>query len=281
VRLAGATHRLNRPGKQGKGSIPVDREKLANRKGRRRNRVFAYLRLDTKPTRSRERWPSRHGEKTVCRSSHLRTIPTISAGFFPLLKSPPAVAGSILASIPSINHMWKQANRDAQLTSEYEKTGSLPRIPFLRDRGIKLITLTRKIPRALKSRRPCGRAETFHRDRINCERLFPFSRTHNKPANEDAAPGHSDRWSAHEKKAATVLGFVRVFLHPVRKRTRAGWGRPAEFSLQITWRRQNRLAGPDRSNTFSVGESRAARGDFRCTVVARRRALRVFTYVKT
>jgi len=64
-----------------------------------------------------------------------------------------------------------------KLTSEYEKTGSLPpESPFLETEGIKLYA-DEKNTAALKNSKTLADALKFHLDRINANDYFAFSPT--------------------------------------------------------------------------------------------------------
>ncbi len=127
-------------GKQGKGIIPVDREKLAKPEAYGSDRVFAYLRLETKPDNKQDA-AVKALEKDGLPVVRISVKNTYNLGqeFF-RWEIATAVAGSIIGINP-FNQPDVEASKieTRKLTSEYEKTGSLPpESPFLETEGIKL-----------------------------------------------------------------------------------------------------------------------------------------------
>ena len=261
-------------GKQGKGIIPVDREKLAKPEAYGSDRVFAYLRLETKPDKKQDaavKALEKHGLPVVRIS--VKNTYNLGQEFF-RWEIATAVAGSIIG-INSFNQPDVEASKieTRKLTGEYEKTGKLPpESPFLETEGIKLYA-DEKNTAALKNSRTLADALKFHLDRINARDYFGVLAyiTMNQ-LNEDAlqAIRHQVR---DDKKAATVLGFGPRFLHSTGQAYKGGPN--SGVFLQITCDDKIDLPVPGQKYTFSVVKAAQARGDFAVLSERGRRALRI------
>ena len=261
-------------GKQGKGIIPVDREKLAKPEAYGSDRVFAYLRLETKPDKRQDAAIAALEKDglPVVRISVKNTY-NLGQEFF-RWEIATAVAGSIIGINP-FNQPDVEASKieTRKLTSEYEKTGRLPpESPFLETEGIKLYA-DEKNTAALKNSKTLADALKFHLDRINANDYFGVLAyiTMNQQ-NEDALQviRHLVR---DEKKAATVLGFGPRFLHSTGQAYKGG--PTSGVFLQITCDDKIDLPVPGQKYTFSVVKAAQARGDFAVLSERGRRALRV------
>src|SRR5579884_2854536 len=127
-------------GKQGRGLIPVDRERLGPPEVYGDDRIFAYLRLAPEPDPEQDAAIDRleKAGQPVVRIS-LDDKYDLGREFF-RWEIATAVAGSILGINP-FNQPDVEASKIAtrKLTAEYEKSGSLPsEKPFFEERGIKL-----------------------------------------------------------------------------------------------------------------------------------------------
>ena len=129
-------------GKNGKGIIPVDRESLAAPETYSRDRVFAYVRLESGIDADQEAKVA-----AIEKAGHpvvritMADIYDLGAEFF-RWEIATAVAGAIIG-INAFNQPDVEASKVAtrSLTSEYEKNGSLPaEKPVVEDNGIKLFT---------------------------------------------------------------------------------------------------------------------------------------------
>jgi transaldolase/glucose-6-phosphate isomerase len=261
-------------GKQGKGIIPVDREKLAKPEAYGSDRVFAYLRLETKPDKKQDAavLALEKDGLPVVRISVKNTY-NLGQEFF-RWEIATAVAGSIIGINP-FNQPDVEASKieTRKLTSEYEKTGKLPpESPFLEAEGIKLYA-DEKNTAALKNSKTLADALKFHLDRINANDYFGVLAyiTMNQQ-NEDALQviRHLVR---DDKKAATVLGFGPRFLHSTGQAYKGG--PTSGVFLQITCDDKIDLPVPGQKYTFSVVKAAQARGDFAVLSERGRRALRV------
>jgi transaldolase/glucose-6-phosphate isomerase len=261
-------------GKQGKGIIPVDREKLAKPEAYGSDRVFAYLRLETKPDKRQDAAVTglEKDGLPVVRISVKNTY-NLGQEFF-RWEIATAVAGSIIGINP-FNQPDVEASKleTKKLTSEYENTGKLPpESPFLETEGIKLYA-DQKNTAALQNSKTLVDALKFHLDRINANDYFGVLAyiTMNQQ-NEDTlqAVRHLVR---DDKKAATVLGFGPRFLHSTGQAYKGG--PTSGVFLQITCDDKIDLPVPGQKYTFSVVKAAQARGDFAVLSERGRRALRV------
>src|SRR5581483_5918477 len=127
-------------GKQGKGIIPVDREESGPPEVYGGDRLFAYLRLESAPDAAQDSRVAalEQAGQPVVRIS-LNNIYELGQEFF-RWEIATAVAGSIIG-INAFNQPDVEASKVATraLTSEYEKTGSLPaEKPFFEEDGVRL-----------------------------------------------------------------------------------------------------------------------------------------------
>jgi transaldolase / glucose-6-phosphate isomerase len=261
-------------GKQGKGIIPVDREKLGKPEVYGSDRVFVYLRLDTKPDKKQDaavRALELDGLPVVRIS--VKNIYNLGQEFF-RWEIATAVAGSIIG-INAFNQPDVEASKieTKKLTSQYEQTGQLPpETPFLEADGIKLYADERN-PAALKGSLTLVDALKSHLDRLNANDYFGVLAyiTMNRE-NEDAleAARHLVR---DTKKNATVLGFGPRFLHSTGQAYKGGPN--TGLFLQITCDDKIDLPVPGQKYTFGVVKAAQARGDFAVLAERGRRALRV------
>ena len=261
-------------GKQGKGIIPVDREKLGKPEVYGSDRVFVYLRLQTKPDKKQDaavKALEREGLPVV--RITIKNTYNLGQEFF-RWEIATAVAGSIIG-INAFNQPDVEASKveTRKLTGEYEQTGKLPpETPFLEAEGIKLYADPRNAA-ALKGSVTLVDALKFHLDRLNANAYFGILAyiTMNKE-NEDALQviRHMVRDS---KKNATVLGFGPRFLHSTGQAYKGG-PNTGDF-LQITCEDKIDFPVSGQKYTFGVVKAAQARGDFAVLAERGRRALRV------
>jgi glucose-6-phosphate isomerase len=261
-------------GKVGKGIVPVDREKLAKPEAYGNDRVFAYLRLETKPDKKQDAAVAaleKDGLPVV--RIDVKNIYNLGQEFF-RWEMATAVAGAIIG-INAFNQPDVEASKieTKKLTSEYETTGKLPaESPFLETEGIKLYA-DEKNTAALKNSRTLVDALKSHLHRINASDYFGVLAyiTMNQE-NEEAlqAIRHLVR---DNKKCATVLGFGPRFLHSTGQAYKGG--PDTGVFLQITCDDKIDLPVPGQKYSFSVVKAAQARGDFAVLSERGRRALRV------
>ena len=263
-------------GKEGKGLIPVDRETLAAPGVYGNDRVFVSLRLAAEPD-------AQHEAALVAleKAGHpvvrmiLRDAYDLGQEFF-RWEIATAVAGSILG-INAFNQPDVEASKIAtrKLTTEYEKTGSLPpEKPFFEGGGVRLFTdeknraaLEKAAEKSLTGylRAHLGRIGTG--DYFAVLAYIEMNGTHQR---ELQALRHTVR---DAKRAATCLGFGPRFLHSTGQAYKGGPN--TGVFLQITCDDAVDLPVPGQKYTFGVVKAAQARGDFEVLAERGRRALRV------
>jgi transaldolase/glucose-6-phosphate isomerase len=261
-------------GKSGKGIIPVDRERLAKPAIYGDDRVFAYLRLASKPNKAQDAAVTaleKAGHPVV--RITLPNVYNLGQEFF-RWEIATAVAGSIMG-INAFNQPDVEASKieTKKLTTQYEATGSLPpESPFFEDQGIKLFA-DEKNAAALKGGTKLADVLKTHLARAGAGDYFAvLGYITMNPVNEKALQGmrHAVR---DEKKVATVLGFGPRFLHSTGQAYKGGPN--SGVFLQITCDDAKDLAVPGQKYTFGIVKAAQARGDFAVLAERGRRALRV------
>ena len=261
-------------GKIGKGIIPVDRERVGRPAAYGNDRVFAYLRLASKPNASQDAAVhslEKAGEPVV--RINLPNIHSLGQEMF-RWEIATAVAGSIIG-INAFNQPDVEASKveTRKLTSEYETTGSLPaESPFFEERGIKLFA-DEKNAAALKGGAKLIDILRAHLSRIAAGDYFGvlgYIPMNDKNEKALQAIRHSVR---DKKKVATVLGFGPRFLHSTGQAYKGGPN--SGVFLQITCDDAKDLPVPGQKYTFGVVKAAQARGDFAVLAERGRRALRV------
>jgi len=265
-------------GKQGKGIIPVDRELTASPDVYGKDRVFAYLRLESAPDAQQD-----SKVDALEKAGH----PVIRIGIgdtydlgqeFFRWEIATAVAGSILRINP-FNQPDVEASKIAtkNLTSEYEKNGSLPsEKPVLEDKGVKLFTDE-------KNAAELAKLAAADKSLVGYLRAH-FSRI--KAGDYFALLGYVDMNEAHEralqkvrhavrdkKRVATCLGFGPRYLHSTGQAYKGGPN--SGVFLQLTCDDAKDLPVPGQRYTFGTVKAAQARGDFQVLTERGRRALRV------
>ena len=261
-------------GKIGKGIIPVDRERLAKPAVYGNDRVFAHLRLASKPNKAQDAAVAaleKAGHPVV--RITLPNIYNLGQEFF-RWEIATAVAGSVIG-INAFNQPDVEASKieTKKLTSQYEATGSLPpESPFFEDQGIKLFADERNAG-ALKGGAKLADVLKTHLARAGAGDYFAvLGYITMNSANETTLQGirHAVR---DKKKVATVLGFGPRFLHSTGQAYKGGPN--SGVFLQITCDDAKDLPVPGQKYTFGIVKAAQARGDFAVLAERGRRALRV------
>ena len=265
-------------GKLGKGIIPVDREELAPPESYGKDRVFAYIHTDfaTEAKTEAKLAALEKAGHPVVRISMADTY-DLGAEFF-RWEFATAVAGSILG-INAFNQPDVEASKIATktLTSEYEKTGSLPaERPVVEDGGVKLFTDEKNaadLAKAAGSDKSLAGYLKAHLQRIGAGDYFALlgyiqmNSSHEKILQKMR---HAVRDSKH---VATCLGFGPRFLHSTGQAYKGGPN--SGVFLQVTCDDAVELPVPGQKYTFGVVKAAQARGDFQVLADRGRRALRV------
>jgi transaldolase / glucose-6-phosphate isomerase len=260
-------------GKQGKGIIPVDREQLSAPEAYGNDRIFAYLRLESAPDADQDAKVTaleKAGQPVI----RVAVNDTYDLGqeFF-RWEIATAVAGSIIG-INAFNQPDVEASKveTRKLTSEYEKSGSLPsEQPIHEQAGIKLFADP-------KNASALGKGNLADYLRAHLNRI--------KTGDYFALLGYIQMNDAHEarmqeirhavrdaKEVATCLGFGPRFLHSTGQAYKGGPN--SGVFLQITCDDAKDLPVPGAKYTFGIVKAAQARGDFQVLADRGRRALRI------
>lgn len=265
-------------GKEGKGLIPVDREPLGTPDVYGNDRIFVYVRLESAPDKSQDAAVEslERAVQPVIRIS-LNDPYDLGQEFF-RWEIATAVAGSILGINP-FNQPDVEASKveTRKLTTEYEKTGSLPReTPIMEDRGIKLFANEANavsLTNAVGSNKSIVGYLKAHLNRIKEGDYFALlAYIEMNEANEERL--QSMRRAVRDNKyVATCLGFGPRYLHSTGQAYKGGASNGV--FLQITCDDAHDLKVPGQKYTFGVVKAAQARGDFRVLAERNRRVLRV------
>ena len=265
-------------GKIGKGIIPVDKEHLTTPDIYGNDRVFVYVRLESGPDADQDAKVA-----AIEKAGHpviriaMPDIYELGAEFF-RWEIATAVAGSIIG-INAFNQPDVEASKIAtrELTSAYEKTGSLPaEKPVVEDSGIKLFTDEKN---AVELAKLAGGDQSLagylkaHLSRIGAGDYFAvlgYIQMNAEHEQSLQAVRHAVR---DKKRVATCLGFGPRFLHSTGQAYKGGPN--SGVFLQITCDDSVELPVPGQKYTFGIVKAAQARGDFQVLADRGRRALRV------
>jgi glucose-6-phosphate isomerase len=265
-------------GKIGKGIIPVDKEHLTTPDIYGNDRVFVYVRLESGPDADQDAKVA-----AIEKAGHpviriaMPDIYELGAEFF-RWEIATAVAGSIIG-INAFNQPDVEASKIAtrELTSAYEKTGSLPaEKPVVEDSGIKLFTDEKN---AVELAKLAGGDQSLagylkaHLSRIKAGDYFAvlgYIQMNAEHEQSLQAVRHAVR---DKKRVATCLGFGPRFLHSTGQAYKGGPN--SGVFLQITCDDSVELPVPGQKYTFGIVKAAQARGDFQVLADRGRRALRV------
>ncbi len=265
-------------GKVGKGIIPVDREELGAPEVYGKDRLFAYIhtthgvevKQDAKLTALEE------AGHAVLRIS-MGDIYDLGAEFF-RWEIATAVAGSIIG-INAFNQPDVEASKVAtrNLTSEYEKTGSLPaEKPVVEDGCVKLFTDEKNaaaLAQAAGGDKSLAGYLKAHLGRIGAGDYFAVQGFIQMNAEHQEILQVIRHAVRDKKRVATCVGFGPRFLHSTGQAYKGGPN--SGVFLQVTCDDALDLPVPQQKYTFGVVKAAQARGDFQVLAERGRRALRV------
>ena len=264
-------------GKIGKGIIPVDRERLGPPEVYGNDRVFVYLRLENDAHGDEEAKVDalENTGQPVVRIT-MPDIYDLGAEFF-RWEIATAVAGAIIG-INAFNQPDVEASKLAtrSLTSEYEKTGSLPsEKPFFEDSGIKLFSDEKNTAELAKlaADKSLGGYLRAHLSRIKAGDYFAVLAYIQMNAEHEQALQEMRHEVRDSQRVATCLGFGPRFLHSTGQAYKGGPN--TGVFLQITCDDSVQLPVPGQKYTFGIVKTAQARGDFQVLAERGRRALRV------
>jgi hypothetical protein len=265
-------------GKVGKGIVPIDRESLAPPELYGDDRVFAYLRLDSAPDAVQDAKVTalEQAGHPVVRIS-LADAYDVGPEFF-RWEIATAVAGSIIG-INAFNQPDVEASKIAtrNLTTEYEKTGSLPaEAPILEDGGIKLFTDSKNadaLAKAAGSDKSLAGYLRAHLQRVGAGDYFALLAYIEMNSEHESLLQELRHSLRDKKRVATCLEFGPRFLHSTGQAYKGGPN--SGVFLQVTCDDAADLPVPGQKYTFGVVKAAQARGDFQVLAERGRRALRV------
>jgi transaldolase / glucose-6-phosphate isomerase len=258
-------------GKIGKGLIPVDREALAAPEKYGKDRVFAYLRLESSPDAAQDA-----AVDALVKAGHpvvrieVADVMSLGQEMF-RWEIATAVAGSIIG-INAFNQPDVEASKIATkaITSEYEKTGSLPpEKPFFSADGVQLfsndanVTTGKTLSDHLKA----------HLNRLGTGDYFALLAYVEMKQPHESILQQMRTGVRDAKRVATCLGFGPRFLHSTGQAYKGGPN--TGVFLQITCDDKVDVPVPGQKYTFGVVKAAQARGDFQVLAERKRRALRV------
>jgi transaldolase/glucose-6-phosphate isomerase len=262
-------------GKLGKGIVPFDAEPLGAPSVYGNDRVFAYLRLAADQDAEQDRVVAAleaagHPVVRIVVSDPMQ----LGQEFF-RWEMATAVAGSVIGINPFDQpdvEASKVKTRD--LTTAYEKTGSLPEEkPFYDAGGFKLFADPKNEAALAPAATSLTAGLKAHFARIGAGDYAALL------AYIERNPAHIEtlqRWRRtirDRTKAATCLGFGPRFLHSTGQAYKGGPN--SGVFLQITCDDPADLPVPGQKYTFGVVKAAQARGDFEVLAERGRRALRV------
>ena len=265
-------------GKVGKGIIPVDREHLTTPEAYGSDRVFVYVRLESGADADQDAKVA-----AIEKAGHpvvritMADIYDLGAEFF-RWEIATAVAGAILR-INAFNQPDVEASKIAtrDLTSAYEKTGSLPaEKPVLEDEGIKLFTDEKnaaELAKGVRGDRSLAGYLKAHLARIQGGDYFAVLGYIQMNAEHEPSLQALRHLVRDKKRVATCLGFGPRFLHSTGQAYKGGPN--SGVFLQITCDDAVELPVPGQKYTFGIVKAAQARGDFQVLADRGRRALRV------
>ena len=265
-------------GKEGKGIIPVDRERVGPPSAYGEDRLFCYLRLESAPDAVQDAavLALEAAGKPVVRIS-VATPYDLGEEFF-RWEVATAIAGAILG-INAFNQPDVEASKIATrtLTDEYEKTGALPReAPFFEGEGVKLFAdavNAETLQKAAGAEPKLAGLLKAHLGRLGAGDYFgTLAYVPMTAAHEEAIQGFRHR-VRDSKRVATCLGFGPRFLHSTGQGYKGGPN--TGVFLQITCDDAKDLKVPGQKYTFGIVKAAQARGDFQVLSDRKRRALRV------
>ena len=265
-------------GKLGKGLIPVDREPLGPPEAYGDDRLFVYLRLDTDDDASQQEAAEAlqaTGQPLV--RINISDVYGLGQEFF-RWEIATAVAGSVMGINP-FDQPDVEASKNAtrKLTSEYERTGSLPpEEPILEDGGIRLFANSENASALVEAAGDEKSLDAYIRAHLG--RLSPgdyvalLAYIEMNQAHQDSLQDIR-RIVRDKTKTATCLGFGPRFLHSTGQAYKGGPN--TGVFLQVTCDDATDLPVPGQKYTFGIVKAAQARGDFEVLAKRNRRALRV------
>ncbi len=268
-------------GKEGRGLIPVDREPLFPPEGHQDtevygdDRVFAYIKFAGDDDRAVDGTVSaleKAGQPVI--RIVLDDLNDLGQIFFQW-EMATAVAGAVIGINP-FNQPDVEASKIAtrDLTSEFEKTGSLPaEKPALEGGGFKFFTDAANAKALLGDGNTVGSVIRQHMDRLKPGDYFGLLAYIPMFPEYEETLREIRKAVVKAERVATVLGFGPRFLHSTGQAYKGGPN--SGVFMQITCEETEDLPVPEQKYTFGLVKAAQARGDFQVLLDRQRRPLRV------
>src|SRR6266852_2994531 len=265
-------------GKQGKGIVPVDREEPGAPAVYGSGRVLAYGRLSSDADNAQ------YAKVAALEQAGHPVVRIVVGDVYDLGQEffrweiATAVSGSIIGINP-FNQPDVEASKIAtrSLTTEYEKTGSLPaESPVLEDGGIQLFTDSKNaeaLAKAAGSDKSLVGYLRAHIKRAGAGDYFALLAYIQMNAEHETLLQQLRHALRDQKRVATCLEFGPRFLHSTGQAYKGGPN--SGVILQVTCDDAADLPVPGQKYTFGVVKAAQARGDFQVLAERGRRALRV------
>jgi transaldolase/glucose-6-phosphate isomerase len=264
-------------GKDGKGLIPIDREALGDPDAYGSDRIFVYLRLRSAADPEQDRFFETL-ERTGCATVSIAIDDPYDIGeeFF-RWEIAAATAGSILGVNP-FDQPDVEASKSAtrRLTTEYEKTGTLPaETPIFTGEGISLFADTKNAGELAATLNGPPTLEAYlkaHLSRLDAGDYFALLAYLEMNASNERVLQAIRQAIRDATRIATCLEFGPRFLHSTGQAYKGGPN--TGVFLQLTCDDAMDVAVPGRKYTFGTVKAAQARGDFQVLADRDRRALR-------
>ncbi|MBU6453439.1 MAG: bifunctional transaldolase/phosoglucose isomerase [Cyanobacteria bacterium REEB67] len=268
-------------GKQGKGIVPVDLEPLLGANDMSiysKDRLFVHLKLAGDVDRYNEEYAAKlveAGQPVV--TQIVPDVYSLGQEFF-RWEIATAVAGAVIG-INAFDQPDVEASKivTKELTSEYEKNGSLPKeTPFLEEGGLAIYPSKRTLkklegekPQSLKEAMRSFLLDTAAGDYLAFLAYIEMNESHEKALT--ALRG----LALEKRKVATCLGFGPRFLHSTGQAYKGGPNSGVFLQITAGVPAGKDLAVPDQKYTFNTVKLAQARGDFEVLSQRDRRAMRI------
>jgi transaldolase/glucose-6-phosphate isomerase len=265
-------------GKDGKGIIPVDRERVGAPEVYGNDRLFVYVRLESAPDKVQDAAITalEDAGQPVVRIP-VTSPDTLGQEFF-RWEMATAVAGSIIGINP-FNQPDVEASKVAtrKLTAEYEKTGALPsETPVLEANGVKLFADEQNAAALLQAVGAHASLVDYlraHVHRLQSGDYFALLAYIAMTAEHEERLQTIRHMVRDKRRIATCLGFGPRFLHSTGQVYKGGPN--TGVFLQLTCDDAIDLPVPGQHYTFGVVKAAQARGDLQVLAERQRRVLRV------
>jgi glucose-6-phosphate isomerase len=265
-------------GKQGKGLIPIDRERIGPPEVYGDDRLFVYLRLEEAPDPAHDAAMAalEQAGQPVVRIA-IPSVGHLGQAFFQW-ELATAVAGSILGINPFDQPDVEDSKVIARkLADEYERTGTLsPETPFHVEGPISLFadeTNEAALKQAAGDDRSLAGFVRAHLGRLQKGDYFALLAYLEENEQHHRALDVVRHAVRDRRRVATCLGFGPRFLHSTGQAYKGGPN--TGVFVQLTCDDAEDLLVPGKRYTFGVIKAAQARGDLQVLGQRNRRALRV------